>query len=270
MTHPANQKSVALVTGASSGIGATYAHRLAERGMNLILVARRRDRLEQLSSSLIDRFGVKVETIVADLADPHDLSTVAKLVDSRPNLEMLVNNAGLGALGASSSVDPQSVLQLVRVNVLALTMLCLAASPRFREAGRGAIINIGSNIAFKASPGAPAYCASKAYVLAFTRSMQAEFAGTNVKVQLVMPGPVRTEFFGDAKAPLPEHLFMSPEDLVDCAMVALDRGELICFPHLQDTAVWARYENVREELVDALHRTGLPASRYGLVTEAAP
>ena len=265
----AERNGIALVTGASSGIGAVYADRLAARGKDLILVARRRDRLRELAVSLRQKFDRNVEIIEADLANASDLASVEAIVRNRSEIDTLVNNAGLGAMGASVSADRKAVEQLVKVNVLALTTLSLAATPLFIERNQGTIINLGSLIAFKSSPLAAAYCGSKAYVLNFTRSLQAECAGTDVKVQLVMPGPVHTEFFGDAKSPLPEHLFMSAETLVDCAMSALSDGEWVCMPALHDLEAWRSYEEACRRVTDAT-QTAEPAARYGVVAVPTP
>ena len=150
-------RSFALVTGASSGIGAAYAERLAERGHDLILVARRRDRLEALAAQLRQDYGRVVEVHPADLGDPDDLARIETLLRSREEIDVLVNNAGLGAIGPSVAADPDAVETLVRVNVLALTRLCLAATPRFSARGHGTIINIGSVIGVIPWPAAAAY-----------------------------------------------------------------------------------------------------------------
>lgn len=252
----------ALITGASSGIGAAYADRLAARGHNLVLVARRRDRLEALAERIGKTYGRKVEVLTADLGKPADLSRVADVLRARADIEILVNNAGLGALGPTASVDPEAVEEMVRINVLALTRLCLAVSPRFAQRKSGTIINIGSIIGVMPTPGGGAYSGSKAYVLNFSRSMQMEFAETNVRVQVVMPGPVRTEFFGGGPSPFPDHLFMTAETLVDTALTALDLGELICFPTLSDVGVWDGLESARRALSKAITQNGIPAARY--------
>lgn len=253
---------VALVTGASSGIGAVYAERLAARGKNLILVARRLDRLQSLAISLKQRFSRNVEVVAADLSNLSDLASIENMIGSRGEIDAVVNSAGIWSPGASVSADTEAVAQLVKVNVLALTMLSLAAARVFVQRNVGTIINLSSLIAFKASPSAAAYCGSKAYVLNFTRSLQAECAGTNVKVQLVIPGPVHTEIFGSAKSPLPEHLFMTSETLVDCALSGLDRGELVCIPVLHDIEVWKNYVDACQRVTEAT-QTAQPAARYG-------
>lgn len=252
---------VALVTGASSGIGAVYADRLAARGKDLILVARRRDRLENMAASLGQKYGTQVESVEADLGEPSGLARVQTLLREREEIDFLVNNAGLWAPGVSVSANPGAVEQLVKVNILALTALSLAVAPRFKQHDRGTIVNLGSLIAFKSSPTAAAYCASKAFTLNFTRSMQVEFANTGVKIQLVIPGFVHTEFFGGTVPNLPEHLFSTAEAIVDCAVYGLDHGELVCIPTLGDLNLWTKFEEARQAITNAT-QTGQPASRY--------
>lgn len=257
----------ALITGASSGIGAAYAERLAAGGYDLILVARRRDRLEALAERLRQDYARDVEIQPADLGEPRDLERIETLLRTRGDINILVNNAGLGAIGSSATADPQAVQSLIAINVLALTRLSLAVAPVFAARDRGTIINIGSVIAVIPSPGGAAYSGSKAYVLNFTRSLQIEFSKTNVKVQAVMPGPVRTEFFGDHKPPFPEDLFMSAETLVDIALRALDQGEMVCWPTLHDMQVWTNFDDARRLLTRAVSQDAIPPERYGI---AAP
>ncbi|WP_288806611.1 SDR family oxidoreductase [uncultured Novosphingobium sp.] len=254
--------SAALVTGASSGIGAVYADRLAGRGHDLVLVARRRDRLESLATEIRVRHGRKVEVVTADLTDEADLGRVEALVRDTPDLSILANIAGLGALGPAAMIDPATVGDMVKVNVLALTRLSLAAARRFVAVKHGTIINIGSIIAMMPVPGAGGYSGSKSYVLNFSRSLQAELTDSGVTVQVVMPGPVRSEFFGDKPAPFPDALFMSAETLVDTALAALDQGETITFPNLSDLAAWEQFEAARGVLVKGLTQSGQAADRY--------
>jgi short-subunit dehydrogenase len=256
---------VALITGASSGIGEAYADRLAARGHDLILVARRRDRLEALAERLRAAYGRNVEIEAADLADPRDLARIDGLLRDRRDIKVLVNNAGLGAIGVSATVDPDVVENLIKINVLALSRLCLAATPRFLADNDGVIINVGSVIAVIPSPTAAAYSGSKAFVLNFSRSLQMEFANTDVKVQVILPGPVRTEFFGDGPPPFPDHLFMDPRALVDIGLSALDQGELICFPTLHDFEAWTAFENARRVLSKAIAQDAIPPARYGAI-----
>lgn len=255
-------QGTAIVTGASSGIGAVYADRLAARGHSLILVARREDRLQALAQRLRSAHGREVEVVAADLADAAGLQRVAALLSGERDIRMLVNCAGLGALGPAAQVDAGEVDRMVMVNIHALTRLSLAAARLFATRGRGTLINIGSILAVMPVPGAASYGASKAYVLNFTRSLQAELASSGVMVQAVMPSLVHSEFFGGKPAPFPEHLFMSPEALVDTALVALDQGEAICFPTLGSTTAWLDFDQSRANLVKALTLSGVPAARY--------
>jgi len=260
--------STALVTGASSGIGSVYADRLAARGHDLILVARRRDRLDSLAETLRGKHR-NVEVVVADLAEDADLGRVEGIVRDTENLAVLANIAGLGALGLAAMVDPVTVNGMLCVNILALTRLSLAAARRFAAAKAGTIINIGSIVAAMPVAGAGGYSGSKAYVLNFSRALQAELADSGVAVQVVMPGPVRSEFFGDKPAPFHDALFMSAETLVDTALTALDQGETITFPNLPDVAAWQQFEAARGGLVQSVTQTGAPAARYAAPAPAA-
>ena len=254
----------ALVTGASSGIGAAYAARLAARGHDLILVARRRDRLEELAARLRQEHGRQVEVHPADLGNPEDLARIEALVRERDDIGVLVNNAGLGAGAPSVSADAEAVETMIKINVLALTRLCLAVTPRFAARDDGLIINLGSVSAVIPAPAAAAYSGSKAYVLNFSRSLQIEFSKTNVKVQVILPGPVRTEFFGDRPPPFPDSLFMSPETVVDIGFRALDQGELVCWPTLHDLQSWTTFDDARRVLSKAISQDAIPPLRYGL------
>ena len=263
-------QGTAVVTGASSGIGAVYADRLAARGLDLILVARRLHRLQALAQRRRDDHGRQVEVVAADLADAAGLQRVEALFDGQRDIAMLVNCAGLGALGPAAQVDAREVDRLVMVNIHALTRLSLAAARLFATRGRGTLINIGSILALMPLPGASSYSASKAYVLSFTRSLQAELAPSGVTVQAVMPSLVRSEFFGGKPSPFPEHLFMSPETLVDTALAALDQGEAICFPTLGSTTAWLDFDQSRADLVKVLTLSGVPAARYQAADAGQP
>ena len=232
----------AVVTGASSGIGVAYAERMAERGYDLILVARRRDRLEDVARRIEIKTKRTVEIVTADLADATDLLHIEALLTEREDIDVLINNAGLGALGPTSQVTAGALENLIKINILALTRLTHAALPGFLRRNCGTIINIASMIAVMPMP------SGAAYVLNFTRSLQMELAKTSIVVQAVLPGPVRTEFFeasGLAAAPFPNELFMSAEQLVDTALQALDHGELVCFPSLENASLWTGFEDAR-------------------------
>jgi uncharacterized protein len=255
----------AVVTGASSGIGVAYAERMAERGYDLILVARRRDRLEDVARRIEIKTKRTVEIVTADLADATDLLRIEALLTEREDIDVLINNAGLGALGPTSQVTAGALENLIKINILALTRLTHAALPGFLRRNSGTIINIASMIAVMPTPSGAGYSGSKAYVLNFTRSLQMELAKTSIVVQAVLPGPVRTEFFeasGLAAAPFPNELFMSAEQLVDTALQALDQDELVCFPSLENASLWTGFEDARIALSRALMQSGKPATRY--------
>ena len=255
----------AVVTGASSGIGVAYAERLARRGHNLILVARRRDRLDALATKLTAETSRKVEVLVADLAKPDGVRSVEKLLVERQDVDVLVNNAGLGALGPATKTDPDAVESLVLVNVLALTRLSMAALRAFQKRNRGSLINIASVIALGPMPGAAAYSGSKAYVMNFSRSLELECAGTEVAVQTILPGPVHSEFFaqsGITKPMFPEHLYMTADQLVATSLRALDMKEAVSFPALHEIAHWEEFETARKKFVKSVVTTGVPAPRY--------
>lgn len=260
-----NHQRFAVVTGASSGIGVAYAERMAERGYNLILVARRRNRLEEIARKIRATTKRAVEIVAADLGEAEDLSHIEALLTERDDIDVLVNNAGLGALGPTSQVAAAALENLIKINVLALTRLTHAVLPGFLRRNSGTIINIASIIAVMPTPSGAGYSGTKGYVLNFTRSLQMELAKTGVTIQAVLPGPVRTEFFeasGLTEAPFPDELFMSAEELVATALRALDQGELICFPSLENTSIWTAFEDARIALSRALTQSGRPAARY--------
>jgi len=256
-----NDRQVALITGASSGMGLVYAERLAKRGYDLILVARRRERLDELAKRLGLETDRSVEVVVADLANVVDLSRVEKLLSEREDIDVLVNNAGVGALAPMKVVSADALENMIKINVVALTRLSHAVLPGFVRRNRGTIINLASIIAVIPSPAGAGYSGSKGYVLNFSRSLQMELAKTNVVVQTVLPGPVRTEFFGEAKAPFPDELFMSAEEVVDSALKALDNGELVYFPSLEQKSAWTEFEAARIALTRELFKPVRPASQ---------
>lgn len=259
----------ALVTGVLSGIGAAYTDHLAARGYDLVLVARRREKLERLADRLRSNYHRHTEVISADLAVGADVARVEEAVRGTAGLDVLVNCAGSGALGPSTTVDPDTLEGMLKVNILALTRLSLVAARRFATDKHSTIINIGSILAVMPVPGAGSYSGSKTYVLNFSRALQAELADSGVTVQVVMPGPVRSEFFGERPPPFPKQLFMTSETLVDTALAALDQGETVTFPNLQDLATCQQFETARSGLVKAVTQNGHPASRYDAAHTAA-
>lgn len=236
----------ALVTGASSGIGAWYARRLAERGWDLVLVARRGDRLEQLAAALRDEHGGTFHTLAVDLSEATNLVRVA---ERAADVDLLVNNAGINGYGPFAEVGAGLLTQVLAVNVTALTVLTRAAVPGMLARGRGAVVNVASLLAFAASvppeplPHRAVYAGTKGYVVTFTRTLAAELAGSPVTVQVVCPGLTATEFHltrGDVSVAGEEKVHddggMPPEDVVDASLVALRDGETVCVPGLGDPA----------------------------------
>lgn len=258
-----SHSDLAVITGASSGIGAAFATRLAQRGHDLVIVARRQDRLANLAAQLRSEYGIAVEQIVADLGRADDLARVESHVAQIPTT-MLINNAGIGALGPTSSVSADAQDELIRVNIIALTRLSLAAVGRFRAAGRGTLINIASVLSLMPSAGGGAYSGSKAYVLNFTRSLSQELAGSGIGVHAVLPGPVRTEFFssqGLNDSVFPDSAFVSAEELVDAALSGVAQGEDVITPTLGSIDVWRNFEAARSAYLGKV-MSGSIAERY--------
>ncbi|SCK32628.1 hypothetical protein VAR608DRAFT_2860 [Variovorax sp. HW608] len=266
MTHKQNP-GTALITGASSGIGAVYADRLARRGFNLILVARSGDRLRALADRLVESTGRRVDTLVADLSDSQDLARVEATLSSREDITMLVNNAGFGATAPLLSSDIKKMEEMITLNVVALTRLAYAAAPAFVSRGAGTIINIASVVAISPETLNGVYGGSKAYVLAFSQSLQHELSDKGVRVQAVLPGATATEFWTVAGLPV-EHLpkeigVMSADDMVDAALAGLDQGEEVTIPALPDRAEWDAYDGARRAMSGRLSNV-VAAPRYGI------
>lgn len=223
----------ALITGASSGIGAEFARQLAARGMNLLLCARRVERLESLAEELQSKFGIQTEICAADLGKPEDCEALITRTRELPEpLFLLVNNAGLGNVAKIEQTEPERMLQLVDVNVRSLTQLTYAFLPAFVQRNEGAIINIASVAAFQPIAYMSVYAASKAYVLHLTEGLQAELAKSAVRLLAVCPGTTRTEFFDEAGADnwLQERRSHTPEQVVTASLKALEKGKTICIP----------------------------------------
>ncbi|RDI99393.1 SDR family NAD(P)-dependent oxidoreductase [Dyella solisilvae] len=263
-------KGTALITGASSGIGAVYADRLARRGYDLVLVARNRDRLSELARRLTDATRRSIQVFPADLNDPAELAKVESLLRTDRSISLLVNNAGFGATTPLLESDAGRMSDMISLNVNALTRLTYAAVPGFVERGAGTVINVASIVAVAPEILNGVYGGTKAYVLAFSRSLHHELAGKGVRVQAVLPGAIATEFWDLAGTPvshLPSPIVMTAENLVDAALAGLDQGELITLPALPDAEDWTAYENARQKLLPNLSRSE-PALRYRVAPKA--
>lgn len=254
----------ALITGASSGIGAIYADRLARRGYDLILVARNRDRLVAMANRLGSDTRRSVEIIDADLGDRAQLATVEAKLKQDASITLLVNNAGIGTHTPLLDSDVDRMTQMIDLNVTALMRLTYAAVPGFVARGQGAVINIGSIVSVAPEVLNGVYGGSKAFVQAFSQSLHHELAAKGVRVQAVLPGATATDFWATGGLPvehLPQEIVMSAEAMVDAALVGFDRGELITLPSLHDASAWTAFEAARQSLAAKLS-SNQPAPRY--------
>jgi short-subunit dehydrogenase len=261
-----SSKKTAVVTGASSGIGAVYAQRLAARGYDLVLVARRADRLASLAEQLTKAHGVDVRVLAADLEKDADVAKVETILSSDDSVQMLVNNAGLARLRSLKDTSVADAHSQVALNVTALTRLTQAVLAGFVARNEGTIVNVASVLAVHSLPISAVYSGTKAYVLAFTRGLQAELAETGVKVQLVLPASTATEIWSEEVSGIPlsalrQESIMSAEDMVDASLTGLDNGEAITWPSVADEGLWTTYDAARSALFAAT-QTGTPAPRY--------
>ncbi|HUD62320.1 MAG TPA: SDR family oxidoreductase [Acetobacteraceae bacterium] len=259
-------KGTALITGASSGIGAVYADRLARRGYDLILVARNESRLAALSQRLENETGRSVTAITADLNDKADLARIEATLRTNASITLLVNNAGVGATAPLLDSDVEKMDEMIRLNIGALTRLTYAAVPGFVARRGGTIVNIASIVAISPEALNGVYGGSKAFVLAFSQSLQHELAQKGVRIQAVLPGATATEFWEIAGRPvskLPAAIVMSAEVMVDAALAGLDQGETVTIPSLPDKAEWDRFEAARRAMSSRLS-SAVPARRYNI------
>jgi uncharacterized protein len=257
-------KGTALITGASSGIGATYADRLARRGYDLILVARNRDRLDSLAARLEAETSSIIETVTADLEDATDLRGVENLLQTDSSICMLVNNAGMGLYAPTLQSSLDTMQRMINLNVTSLTRLSHAAARAFVDRGEGTIVNIASIVALAPEVLNAVYGGTKAFVLAFSQSLRHELGNSGVRVQVVLPGATATEFWNNAGKPvseLPAHMVMTVDDMVDAALAGFDQGEFVTIPALPDLADWQALESARLALQPNLSRAQ-PAARY--------
>ncbi|MDX2703332.1 SDR family NAD(P)-dependent oxidoreductase [Streptomyces sp. PA03-6a] len=254
----------ALVTGATAGLGAAYAEELAARGHNLLLVARDEARLESSAANLAERFGIGVSVLSADLATPKGMRSVEDRLAADLSIDMLVNNAGSALFGPLSAADPDRLEWLITLNLTSATRLAAAAARAFSSRGSGTIVNVSSALALNILPVGAAYSGTKAYVIAFSQALAQEFAGSGVRVQVVVPGALETAIWdgsGIELDQLPKEAVMAPRDAARAALAGLDAGELVTIPSLPEYARWEEYENARQELIPGLSLTR-PAGRY--------
>ncbi len=252
----------ALITGASSGIGATYADRLARRGHDLVLVARDSARMEAIAANLRDQTGVAVDILPADLTAAADIQAVEARLRSDARIGLLVNNAGAAAPGGFTDPDLDALDRLIRLNVTAVTRLAGAVVPRFLAAGAGAIINMASVLALAPEVSLGIYGATKAFVLTFSQALQAELGPRGVYVQAVLPAATRTEIWERSGRDIATiQGVMDVGELVDAALVGFDRREAVTIPPLHDLSQWEAFAAARQAMLPNFRQVH-PAARY--------
>ena len=254
----------ALITGASEGIGAIYADRLARRGYDLVLVARNGDKLRALAESLGAATGRTVQVLPADLTDPAHLGLVEARLRAEPAIDLLVNNAGSSTVSAFAELASNQLDTILDLNVTALTRLAWAATGAMTPRGKGSVINIGSVVSLALLPNAALYSATKAFVLTLTQALHGELASKGLRFQAVLPGATRTDIWAKSGLPvehLPQEIVMEADAMVDAALAGYDQGELVTIPALVDVAGWTQLEAARVALNGQLSLSQ-PAPRY--------
>ena len=251
-----------LVTGASTGIGAVYAERFAQRGHDLVLVARDQARLDALAARLRSEHGVAVDVIAADLTQPGDLTSVESRLRDDARIGILVNNAGAALSGNFIDQSTDSVAQLVALNTTALVRLASAIAPRLAKAGDGAIINIGSVVGLAPEFGMSVYGATKAFVLFLSQGLSLELSPQGVYVQAVLPAATRTEIWDRSGVDINTlNEIMEVGDLVDAALLGFDRREPVTIPPLQEAERWDDLQSARQGLLGQIRQSAV-AQRY--------
>ena len=254
----------ALITGASAGLGAVYADRLARRGHNLILVARNGAKMEEEAAKLRAETGVAVDVIAADLTNGTDVARIEQRLADDPAISLLVNNAGMSLNGGTLENSGAEIETIVALNVTAAARLAIAAGKAFGTRGRGAIVNIASVLALAPEQFEGVYSGSKAFVLNLSHALAAEGRARGFHVQAVLPGATRTEIWersGKDIDAFPADMVMSAGDLVDAALLGLDRGEEVTIPPLADEGQWKDYHAARLAMAPNLSKRDV-AARY--------
>jgi len=254
----------ALITGASTGIGKAYAQRLANRGYDLVLVARDRARLEKLADEL-QQHNAASEVLVADLTQSSDVARVEQKLESDPAIDFFLNNAGIATVAPQLQTPVETIEKLIALNVTAATRLALAAGRAFTAQKRGTIVNMASAVAINPERFNAVYSGSKAFILALSQALTKELTENGVTIQTVVPGAVRTEIWEragtDVDARLPAERIMDVDELVHAALKGLELGERITIPSLPDAQQLADAESARLKLGPNLSWAH-PAERY--------
>jgi len=260
-------KTIAAITGASSGIGEQFARRLAKDGHDLLLIARRRDRLDALGGELAKAHGVSCESLAADLSDRAGIGAVEKRLAGEARLALLVNNAGIGAYMPFVQLDAAMAEQSITLQVLAPTRLTRAALPGMIARKAGGVINVASLLALSGSvppnpmPNRAVYAGAKSYLLAFSQQLAFELAGSGVVAQVLLPGVVKTEFHQVQKMDLSHIPAMEAKDVVHASLAALAKGETICVPALEDPSALDRIGEAQRAVMGVARSTQM-AARY--------
>ncbi|MHB2138987.1 SDR family NAD(P)-dependent oxidoreductase [Pseudomonas monsensis] len=257
-----NTRPTVLITGASTGIGAVYADRFAQRGHDLVLVARDLARLEALSTRLRREHDVAVDVIAADLTQASDLATIESRLRDDARIGILVNNAGAALSGQFIDQSTDKVAQLVALNTTALVRLASAIAPRLVKAGDGAIINIGSVVGLAPEFGMTVYGATKAFVLFLSQGLSLELSPQGVYVQAVLPAATRTEIWDRSGVDINTLTeIMEVGDLVDAALAGFDRREPVTIPPLHEAERWDDLQTARQALLGQIRQSAV-AQRY--------
>jgi len=261
-SNPMSQNSAVLITGASTGIGATYAERFARRGHDLVLVARDVVRMETLAKRLRQETGVTIDILPADLTKAEDLAKVETRLRDDARIGILVNNAGTAIGGSFIDQNVDDMTKLVALNATALVRLSSAIAPRLAKAGEGAIVNIGSVVGIAPEFGMTVYGATKAFVLFLSQGLAHELGPKGVYIQAVLPATTRTEIWDHVGADVNAMSnVMEVGDLVDAALVGFDRREPVTIPPLPDAGQWDAFDGARKAMLGNLVNA-LPAERY--------
>ena len=261
-------RPVALVTGASAGIGATYARALARRGYDLLLVARREEKLQSLAGEIAAEFGCAAEAIVADLTDSDACQMVADRILAEPRFEFLVNNAGFGLRPLFHESDLTSQAAMARLHVLAVMHLTHAAVAGMARRGKGFVVNVSSVAAFLHSPSNVMYCSTKAWLNTFSLGLDAELGGTGVFVQALCPGFTYSEFHDVMQVDrqtIPAKWWLSAEFVVEKSLAALDKHprRVICIPSLRYKLITALLRILPRPILNILGK-----ARHKRITKA--
>ncbi|HCF3279242.1 SDR family NAD(P)-dependent oxidoreductase [Pseudomonas aeruginosa] len=254
--------STALITGASTGIGATYAERLAQRGHDLVLVARDKARLDALAQRLRGEHQVAIDVLQADLTNQADLATVEARLRDDARIDILINNAGMAQSGGFEQQTAESIERLITLNTTVPTRLAAAVAPRFVQAGAGSIVNIGSVVGFAPEFGMSIYGATKAFVMFLSQGLSLELAPKGIYVQAVLPAATRTEIWERAGIDVNTLTdVMEVGELVNAALVGFDRRELVTIPPLHVAERWTALDGARQGLLSDIRQAHV-AERY--------